>query len=255
MHSLHVVVWMSLLFLPAAEDSQKPELTDRAGWVSWLKAGGFDASWGASENEKAGRLLRELSSPDYERREAATRSLKRCGVGLFPLLVADYRASRDLEKRLRIRKIAYERFMDEACPWFNDGFIGIRMEPRPDGMMVMQVLPGTAAVEAGLQQFDVIVQVGEQRVMIDPAYQKAIEDFAAMVSSFRAGDQVDLTLMRSGQFRRITLTLGRRTQRYVQPKNQTDQRDAEAAFEAAWEALVGEADSEDANDEPHDPDA
>jgi hypothetical protein len=247
--------------LPAADDVEKPALTDHAAWVSWLKSGGSDASWGASENEKAGRLLRELSSPDYERREGATRALKRCGIGVFPLLVADYRASRDLEKRLRIRKIAYERFMDEACPWFNAGFIGIRMEPRADGMMVMQVLPGTAAVEAGLQQFDVIVQVGERRVDIDQTqlstqegFQKAVEDFSTMVSSFRAGDKVDLTLMRSGQFRRIVLTLGRRTQRYVQPQNQTDQRNAEAAFEAAWEALVGEA-ADDASGEANDPDA
>lgn len=226
------------LILPAADERDLPALTDHAAWAAWLMRGGDDTSWGASDNERAGRLLQALSSPDYDVRERATQRLRQCGVGAFPLLVADFRATRDLEKRLRIRKIAYERFMDEACPWFNAGFMGIQMNPRDEGMMVMQVLPGTAAADAGVQQFDVIVQVDQSPVQNDPDPQKAIESFAGKISGYRAGDDVELTLIRSGQFRRVTVTLGRRTQRYIRPENQTDLKDAETTFEAVWTSLV-----------------
>lgn len=228
------------VFSPVAES--QPAVDDSAAWEAWLMHGGNDEAWGAADNERAGRMLRALSSPDYDAREKATQSLQQSSIGVFPLLVAEFRAARDLEKRLRIRKIAYERFMSEACPWFNDGFMGIQMQPREDGMMIMRVLPGTSAEAAGLQQFDVIVQVGQTAVHNDLDPQKATEDFAAMIATYRAGDNLELTLVRSGQFRRVTLSLGRRTQRYIRPEHLNDLKDAEETFETVWSSLVGAGD-------------
>lgn len=96
------------------------------------------------------------------------------------------------------------------------GFIGISYQPvnarqaqalglpaSTTGVVVTEVVPGSAGAQAGLRAGDVVVRVNDQQ--IDPEH-----TLATIMLRFRPGDRVRLTIVRDGQERAMELTLGRR---------------------------------------------
>lgn len=96
------------------------------------------------------------------------------------------------------------------------GFIGISYQPvnarqaqalglpaNTTGVVVTDVVPGSAGAQAGLRAGDVVVRVNDQR--IDQEH-----TLATVMLRFRPGDRVRLTIVRDGQERSVEVTLGRR---------------------------------------------
>jgi S1-C subfamily serine protease len=97
----------------------------------------------------------------------------------------------------------------------NRGFIGIQFvdltpavvsglgleEAR--GVAVTEVVVGSPADDAGLEPNDVIIQIGE--VAIEDS-----GDLSTALLEYRAGDEVEITVIREGEEETVTLTLGER---------------------------------------------
>jgi len=74
---------------------------------------------------------------------------------------------------------------------------------RTTGAIVVRVAPGTPADRAGVQPGDVIVAADGREVRI-------AEDFLAVLRRKAPGDRLELTLVRQGQERKVTLELAER---------------------------------------------
>jgi S1-C subfamily serine protease len=87
------------------------------------------------------------------------------------------------------------------------GFLGVRgdfvTEGGKAGALIDEVFPGTAADEAGIEVGDIIVS-------IDGVPIQGIDDLAAQVRGHRAGDVVEVILLRDGEEMVIQVTLGKR---------------------------------------------
>lgn len=71
------------------------------------------------------------------------------------------------------------------------------------GLVVRDVDPGSPAAEAGLQVYDVILDVAGTRI-------NGRDDYVARVFDFRPGDRLSLVIERDGERMETVLTLGRR---------------------------------------------
>ena len=92
-------------------------------------------------------------------------------------------------------------------------FIGIATAPMPEmlasqlkisskrGILIHRVLPNSPGAKAGLQRFDIILKVnGENLLSSIP--------LANVVELFKAGDEVNLQIIRQGESKKIKLVLG-----------------------------------------------
>ncbi len=73
--------------------------------------------------------------------------------------------------------------------------------PGPNGALVAQVIPGSAAAKAGLREGDVILRVGD--ATIDESGQ-----VPAIISAMRPGTRTTLTVQRDGKPRQLDITIG-----------------------------------------------
>jgi len=104
------------------------------------------------------------------------------------------------------------------------GLIGIRLSPvtdqlaeqlslaSRDGIVVLSVIEGSAAEQAGLQANDVVIKVGGEPA---PDFNR----FGALLRGYGGGDAVTLTLLRAGETIDKRLTLGER------PRESSDEFD------------------------------
>ncbi|HET9200187.1 MAG TPA: trypsin-like peptidase domain-containing protein [Dehalococcoidia bacterium] len=97
----------------------------------------------------------------------------------------------------------------------NRGFIGIQFvdltpavvqglgleEAR--GVAITEIVVGSPADEAGLEENDVIVQIGDVEI-------EDSGDLSTALLEYRAGDEVEITVIRDGEEETVTLTLGER---------------------------------------------
>jgi len=230
---------------PAAQEAPAAAPPEQV-WEGLLSASS-GPGWGPPENQAASELLRQLSHPEFAKREQATAGLRKMGRGVFHLLGAEYRASRDLEKRLRIHQIALEFYLLARVPWFDDGFLGIQMRPDDRGVRIDRLLPGSAAEAGGLQQDDLIVELDGERVPIVTEMEgRPVEpqgDLAFLqrsISARKSGEQIELLVVRRGQVLSLRIPLGRRKPEYLRsPYGQSSERlrelhQAETEFEQFW---------------------
>jgi len=82
------------------------------------------------------------------------------------------------------------------------GATSIGLPPTVSGVIVSQVIAGSAAVQAGLRTGDVITKVNDQ--VID-----AEHPLKSLMLRFRPGDRVRLTVYRDGTAQAVEVTLGR----------------------------------------------
>jgi S1-C subfamily serine protease len=92
-------------------------------------------------------------------------------------------------------------------------FIGIQMgslTPRiaqvygygdREGVVVLDVTPGSPAAEAGITPGDLIVKVDDDQT-------PTVEDLLGTLRGYQPGDSVQLSLVRGGKEREVTVTLG-----------------------------------------------
>lgn len=75
----------------------------------------------------------------------------------------------------------------------------------PDGfgLLVAEVMPDSPAKDAGLQQHDVLILFGDQRLV-------NVEQLSALVRSQKKGDEVSLTVKRGGEEKKLTVKIGER---------------------------------------------
>ena len=72
---------------------------------------------------------------------------------------------------------------------------------RRDGVVVVEVEPGSAAVEAGIRTGDVIVRVDDRQI-------RRITDFHSQTAVIFVGADVEMEVIRDGRSRRVTLEVG-----------------------------------------------
>ncbi|MFS8543877.1 MAG: trypsin-like peptidase domain-containing protein [Limnochordales bacterium] len=94
-------------------------------------------------------------------------------------------------------------------------FIGIRYTPLDEaivqqlrlpvnhGIIVVEVLPGTAAERAGLRVYDVITEVGRQPIT-------TVEDFTNAIAGMKVGDVLLFTVVRDGREIVVRVEVGER---------------------------------------------
>ncbi len=70
-----------------------------------------------------------------------------------------------------------------------------------DGAVVREVVPGGAAAEAGVQRGDVITAINGEPVA-------SSTDLAARIRGFQPGEEIRLAILRNGEQRELTATLG-----------------------------------------------
>jgi S1-C subfamily serine protease len=75
--------------------------------------------------------------------------------------------------------------------------------PVKSGLYILGVQPGTPAAKAGLQEDDIILSLGGQTLDED-------HQFVNVLMKHKAGEQVELKVLRDGKELTLTVTLGER---------------------------------------------
>ncbi|MGD2108613.1 MAG: PDZ domain-containing protein [Phycisphaerae bacterium] len=173
-------------------------------------------------------LIVELSSPEYALREEATEGLVEIGVPAFSQLRAAYRATDELEIRLRIEQVVKEAYLDSHV--FNkNAFLGIRHQfksvvhaddPRVGeghfGVTVDTVLERTAAAEAGLVPGDVII--GLDRAPLVGTTGEPTLSFGESIRLRGPGTPVTLTVLRGPETLELVAVLRPRPKEHYQQR-------------------------------------
>lgn len=82
--------------------------------------------------------------------------------------------------------------------------------PRGQGVMIVQVQPGSPAAKAGLQQFDVLLSYDDQKLF-------SADQLSALVANDQPGRTATLQVVRAGKVQSIQVELGQRAARPVMP--------------------------------------
>jgi hypothetical protein len=83
----------------------------------------------------------------------------------------------------------------------NQAYIGIRMASEKDGLRLVDVVEGSGAHKAGLEKGDVIIRVGDLRV-VDSS------DLVQIVSEKEVGDVIEIEYRRGQKYKSVQVTLG-----------------------------------------------
>ena len=93
---------------------------------------------------------------------------------------------------------------DDDSGHLSDAYMGVQIGSADDGgAEVLEIMKGSPADKAGLQQGDIITNVNGARA-------RNMEGLLQILNFFDPNDQVDLTVMRNDSKRNIKLTLGQR---------------------------------------------
>jgi putative serine protease PepD len=82
-------------------------------------------------------------------------------------------------------------------------YLGVRIDDADNGARLAEVVPGSPAAEAGLQQGDVVTRAAGNEISSADELREAVE-------SRKPGDELELTIERDGDTKTVTVTLGTR---------------------------------------------
>ncbi len=99
------------------------------------------------------------------------------------------------------------------------------LDPNQEGTLVVTVFPGDPAALAGIQEGDVIVQIGDTPIAVS-------NDLNDTIGNLSAGSVVDITVVRDGETLTVTATLGLRPSEedLVDYQGKTESDSTEAAL-------------------------
>jgi serine protease Do len=86
----------------------------------------------------------------------------------------------------------------------NGGFLGVRLEPGREGLIVREVVPGSPAQRAGIRAGDLAVRLNGKPVGL-------LEDFVLKVAGKKPGTRVTLEIRRDGENKKFHVALGKRS--------------------------------------------
>lgn len=78
--------------------------------------------------------------------------------------------------------------------------LGVRLENTDNGVVIREVVAGSAAEKAGLKVGDIITKIGESEI-------KTAQDAAEAIQQMSVGDEVEISLTRDGSSQTISATL------------------------------------------------
>ncbi len=154
------------------------------------------------------RLIHDLSSPRWSVREAASNALMDAGTAAYRALRSEFRETNSYEIRRRIRAVAKEIYMAEVIGPPH-AFLGIshnrgaaipaqedqRVPLWASGLLITNVIHGTAAYRAGLHRDDLIMAINGRTGMKN---YPAIE-FTQWIASQKPGTVCLLNVIRGGE--------------------------------------------------------
>lgn len=97
----------------------------------------------------------------------------------------------------------------------NRARLGIAMQDSDQGVRITQVMDNSAAMDAGLQQGDVLVRINDQSV-------NGWQQVQQRIGTMQAGDNVQLTVLRDGEEQQIQATLDQPQQTYQSARPSLD---------------------------------
>ena len=81
-------------------------------------------------------------------------------------------------------------------------FLGVLTEKSPKGALIKNIIKGSGAEKAGLQEKDVITRVDDKEIL-------SPDDLSAIVKTHEPGDEVTITFLRNGKKKDCKVTLGK----------------------------------------------
>jgi len=190
------------------------------------------------------RMISQLGSPDYGEREAGTEGLIEIGTPAFTRLRKAYGEADDLEVRLRIERVVHTAFLDHEV-YSRHAFLGISLGPympRTEqaievppgtvGVVITNVIPNTAALRAGLQKEDVIIEVDGRR--LTGTGPESVNTFSQGIAARRPGTHMLLVVMRADGRHEYDITLGRCPRERVQQTRIREKYEAAGKRFAEW---------------------
>jgi carboxyl-terminal processing protease len=159
------------------------------GHPSWLPSPIRSAFVKESSSDKLVNEVMGLLSKDYYRPVATNQLVNKGLTAAVASLDDPYSHYYDPSD--------YQSFQDETNPHLSG--IGIDVDTTPQGLRVVDVFAGSPAAQAGLQQGDVITDVGSESLA------NRSSDFSADLIKGRAGTKVTLTIQRGRHRRTVSL--------------------------------------------------
>lgn len=80
----------------------------------------------------------------------------------------------------------------------------LSLPAQTQGIIISQILPGSAAAQAGLRANDVVTQINDQQI-------DGTHPISSILLHMRPGDKVKVTIIRDGKQQTVDLTLGRQS--------------------------------------------
>lgn len=164
------------------------------------------------------KWIGDLAAPSATARQSAEDRLRGVGPIALPFLQRAFTQSRDFDVRMHIEDVARDLYMD-ARLFLRNAFLGISiserivthgMDPRVpqdgDGIVIRDVVRGTAAEEAGLRDDDVIILMDSESVHLSPAGADS-SSFSELLRKKPIGSIVHLSVLRRGELRDFVVTL------------------------------------------------
>lgn len=172
-------------------------------WTVWLVAARA-ADDPRISNEWTGRRIEELAAQlkddEYLRREDASRKLAEAPASVLPIVERLAQDAEDPEVSQRLLTAARAIFRKQIAQLLPEwkkgrGFLGIRWTIGPDkpGVLVQEVIPNTAADEAGIQNGDVILSANANRFEAGMTHEEAMRIWRQMIP----GDQMKLLVKKA----------------------------------------------------------
>jgi len=164
-------------------------------------------------------LIADLGADHFRARRDAQRRLIEVGAiqveEVLEQCIQAYAANKDVEVQQRLDEVMFhlvDKFVFDAPK----GFIGIRLSKTIAGegelvvhaIEVNEVIPGSGAEEAGMENGDLIIAVDGVAVPADPS----TLTFTSAIQSRRPGTIIKVDYLRNGQRRTTPLKLGSRPQ-------------------------------------------
>jgi len=191
--------------------------------------------------KRTAELVERLGHPQWRVRERASAVLKGGDRDVLEALAVSYKTRKAPEIRLRIKEVVEHLVMMTELGR-TGGFLGVapqlitrtenrRIPQGQAGVMVVEVLPDTAAAASGLAPGDIILTVAGQ-----PLKTGVNEiDFRTRITRLGAGAKVGLTVLRGDEVLELQATLGARPLAHADRRSDAYKR-GQKRFAEVWHA-------------------